>query len=120
MTNYGWRTMVDREGSSFFRDEVRVFIAHRVPDGLQVAEPLTLKLSDPIPLEASEVPSMEPTILPRELAEALLNTLGHVLLGHGDMVSEICRLRHALATSERRVDQLIAGIGRLGGKVNGD
>lgn len=109
--------MIDNGAESFMRDIVKVHIAYRSPDGtFTVVAPMPFTLGEGFPpgVEVrSELPaSME---IPRDLAELLLNALGHAVLGAPRMADRIRDLEQQLRVSERRVDNLIAGIGRLGG-----
>lgn len=112
---------VDPTHQSMWQDTVNIVIAKRMDnnaDTVRVAEPIVITYGREFPAEATGAEAeVHPTVLPRELAEKLLNVLAHVLLGTdgSDVVATITRMRRELATSERRVDALIAGIGRTGG-----
>jgi len=112
-----WRVRVSRDGAgSFMRDELSIFIGCAGPNGAHYALPIEIKLSEAFPIDTSVVPEFEPTRLPVELAEVLFEALTFTLTGVADPVREIAQLRRQLSDANKRLDNLIAGIGRMGGK----
>lgn len=105
-----WRLMVQRDARSFMLDELHLFIGYKDADGFRFVEPLEIKLTEVQPLDGRELPG--PTRVPMELAELLMNHLAYVLLGKGDIVAEVHRLRKERDTANQRLDQLLMGLAR--------
>ncbi len=108
---YGWRVAINATHRFAF-DEVEILLARRSPEGLQVVAPAEIVLgeaSDPL-VQTEQAPAPFLT-LPRDAVEALFEALAGYLLGTSDVV----RLTRDLAAERKRVDALIAGIGRTGG-----
>lgn len=114
---YGWRVMANRDGYDFMRDELTVHIGYRDESGWRFVFPLEFKL-DALVNPDGVMPAEEPPAskIPTELAGALFDCLGHLLLGISDPYEEINRLKRELARERTRVDNLIAGVGRQGGQ----
>lgn len=109
--SYEWRARVSHDPSHFARDQVHILLARRDPEGLRLAAPAEVVLGEPTdPLVQSDEPAAF-LALPAEAAEALFNALAAHFCGTSDVV----RLSRDLVAERRRVDALIAGIGRTGG-----
>lgn len=109
---HGWQVIAEH-GWRFARDEIEIRIAARTHDNQRlIAEPIKIELA-PYVDNAGPI-LMEPTVFPRELAEALYNAIGHTLTGIDKPYDEIVRLRRELNKEHARVDALISGIGSLG------
>jgi hypothetical protein len=106
-----WRVRVNQDISSFARDRVDILLAARNQDGIRLAEPVAWTLGDPQdPAVAPDVEPLPWLVLPTEAAQALFDALAAHFLGTSDVI----RLSRDLAAERRRVDALIAGIGRIG------
>lgn len=105
-----WRVMIEQ--GDFMRDTIKLHIGYRTQEGLRIAKPFVIELGEAIAPEVITPVEQEPTELPRELAELLTTHLGHMLIGSGDMVTTIRQLRSDLAKANKRVDDLISGIGQ--------
>lgn len=110
----GWRVRVVVDDSTFLKDQIKLFMAYKDDDGFRAVSPLVLDLAEYFPT-TTDVP-IEPTVIPRELAEQIYSQLGFVLVGVSEPFEEIRRLRSELAEARRMLGNLINGIGRLGGK----
>jgi hypothetical protein len=108
-----WRARVNQDASDFARDRVQILLAVRDHDGVRLVLPAQVELGEPtdphIAPAADDVPAPWLT-LPGDAARVLFNALAAHFLGTSDVV----RLSQDLAAERRRVDALIAGIGRLG------
>lgn len=113
----GWRVMATVDADTFLRDHVKLFMAYKDENGISAVAPLVLEMTVPVPdtTDVTQI-SIPPTSIPRELAEQIFTQLGYLLLGVSDPIVEIQRLRRELIRANERVDNLINGIGRLGGK----
>lgn len=115
---YGYRVMVNDNDTYFLRDQLSLTILHRTPDGYR---PISIEVKYGAPIPPSEVEGVayefENTILPRELAEILLDTLANYFIGgdEHDIIKENRRLGAELRQERVRLNKLIDGIGRLGG-----
>lgn len=112
-----WRLLIQQDGDTFMRDELNLHIGYRDQDGWRFVLPMSVVLTDPMPNDSaitSDLP--EPTRIPRELAELLLDHLAHALLGRGDIVAEIRRVTRQRDTAERRLDLLLQGLAIRGGQ----
>lgn len=101
----------------FARDEVVIRIVRKEPDGYR---PVTFSfvISDEV-ISYDGTASIEPPecVMPREIAELLLSGFGrHFLSSEGDLVATHERLKRELARVTKQLEDLIAGIGRLGGQ----
>lgn len=115
----GWRSYVEQD---FFRDRIKVYVTYRDHEGLKALKSFPIELVE-VPTDPAQLipPEVEPIEIPREVAETLLEALARALVGGtGDLLDQIHRLQHELRKSEKRVDALINGIGRLGGVPDGD
>lgn len=109
----GWQFRAIGE-TSFVRDEIKLFLAARVPDGLRIALPAPVELDAPIdPFVATDTPPEPFLRIPSEAAEALLQALATQLYGGetATLLGEVQRLRRELKAERLRVDRLIEGIG---------
>lgn len=110
--SFEWRARVSHDPSHFARDQVHILLARRDPDGLRMAAPVEVVLGEPTdPLVQTDESPPPFLALPAEAAEVLFNALAAHFCGTSDVV----RLSRDLAAERRRVDALIAGIGRTGG-----
>lgn len=116
-----YRIMID-DSWRFANDEVILKIAFRTPQGYR---PVTLgfNVRDEITIEgpsaAEEWADEWSSALPRELAELLLTALGRYFLSvEGDLVITNQRLKRELARVTKQLEDLISGIGRLGGNAS--
>lgn len=117
MKTHGWRVMIVRDADTFMQDQLKVFMAYRDSNGIATVNPLVINFNHPVePAEVTPVELPEPTVIPTELAEELFEQLGYYLLGVGEPLREIMRLRAELKIANSRVDALIKGFGQLGGK----
>lgn len=118
----GWKVQVQQDADSFVRDRLTVYMAYRDDEGIRFVKPINWDLGDqlvkPEEVHSRNVLPMEPTYMPKELAERLFENLGYHLLGVGEPLREIQRLRAELSKANSRVDRLIEGIGRLGESTN--
>lgn len=110
---YGWRAYATKDGGSFMRDEVQLYLAKGTSEALHTAE-LKVELGISVPAGTVFTGTVQPSVIPMELAEALFHALAPIMFGVDDLPAECERLTRALAISEARVDKLINGIGRLG------
>lgn len=111
----GWRLKVEHS-HHFRRDELLLYIGYRTgADTMQILNPVKLELGEVLEDGTNDVP--EPIAIPRELAELLVEQLSYIILGVDDPIRECQRLRVELGQANRRLDALIAGIGRLGGQT---
>lgn len=113
----GWRVMSQQGATGFVRDEIELYIAHNSEEGYKAAEPISITLSAPIDIAAGDAADIKPSIIPKELAERLFESLGYTLLGISEPYREIKRLNRELVQERARVDALIKGIERW---ANGD
>lgn len=109
-----WRARVECDPVDFARDQVRILLAESLSDGRRMALPVKVELGD---LNAPDVVAdtggpMDPfVVLTEGAALALFEALARHFIG----TSDIAQLRRDLEAERRRVDALIAGIGRVGG-----
>ena len=114
----GWRVHVLQDESTFLRDQLKIFMAFRDEEGIRMVMPVAFELGELVSnsaIAADPLP-VEPTVMPRELAEQLFSQLGYALLQVAEPYEEIKRLRRELAETKGMLSSLISGIGRLGGK----
>lgn len=99
----------------FARDEVIIKIVKHTQDGVV---PIKLALSElPMVPQNTEMDVEIGNAIPRELAELMLAAFGRYFLSsEGDLVETNARLERELAKANLRLDNLISGIGKLGGK----
>lgn len=114
-----WRVHVESDYRFAF-DQLQVVIAKRDDNGdMAYIKPLSFEV-DPVFVVPTGVfvglPEQITTLMPRELAEAIFDEMGKYLLHTDHPFREIQRLRRELDYANRRVDSLIAGIGRMGGE----
>jgi len=111
-----YQIMVD-DSYRFAQDEVIVKIALRTQDGYRPVT-FTFYVGDEIPAGAAiaEVDAPVTTAIPRELAELMLAAFArHFLSAEGDIVQTVQRQKRELERVTKQLEDLIAGIGRLGG-----
>lgn len=107
--SFEWRARVSHDPSHFALDQVHILLARRDPDGLRMAAPVEVVLGEPTDPLVQPDETLAPFLtLPTEAAEALFE----VLAAHFCGTSDVVRLSRDLAAERRRVDSLIAGIGR--------
>lgn len=114
-----WRVHIESD-YRFALDQLQVVIAKRDDNGdMAYLKPLTFEV-DPEFVMPSGVfvgqPEQITTLMPRELVEALFEAFGRYALHTDNPFREIQRLRRDLDYANRRLDSLIAGIGRMGGE----
>lgn len=112
-----YRMSVDAD-FNFMRDELVIHVVRRTQDGY-VPITLTFVEGDPVTFDATTEEGGNPFPafnMPRELAELWMATLAGYLLGvEGDLVRANQDLKNRLQRSQTQLENLIAGIGRLGG-----
>lgn len=109
-----WRVQVTNH-YSFALDQVHLVIG-RVQDGmLYPIKPIEFEFLPGIPMGTSFDGELPVTVISRELAEQLVHRISFCLLGVDDPVNEIIKLRGELARTHRQLENLIDGIGRIGG-----
>lgn len=111
-----WRARVEHD-YHFALDQLRLFVAKRIDT--ETIQPVQVEFRDLEPVE-SPAPieyTLPHTIIPRELAEVLMNAFAGALLGTEgrDLIAENQRLKRELRHTNHRLDNLITGIGQLGG-----
>lgn len=111
----GWRVMITRDGDSFLRDELSIFMGyHDDENDLRMVKPINFELGDRFPTDVVPPPGVaEPTRIPTELAEALFEALAYTLTGTADVHKENERLKAELHKANSRVDSLIAAVRKL-------
>lgn len=110
-----WTVKIDQDHLHFGRDQLTLTVIEKLSREGYRPVTLTLEYGEVVELAAADV-ELPSTVLPRELCELLLSALARYLLGaEGDVVATINRLRLELVQSNQRLDNLISGIGRLGG-----
>jgi hypothetical protein len=108
-----WRARVNQDASDFARDRVEILLAVRDHDGVRLVLPVQIELGEPTDPHIAPAPDdvLAPWLtLPGDAARVLFDALAAHFLGTSDVV----RLSRDLAAERRRVDALIAGIGRMG------
>lgn len=116
----GYRMMMI-EDYNFARDEVRIAIIKRERDGYRKVK-LTYSIDEEITsLDNSVVPLDDAyTTIPRELAELMLSVLAHHFVSVGsDLVNAMRDKDRQIARVTKQLEDLIAGIGRLGNNGKG-
>jgi hypothetical protein len=111
-----WRVLIVQDEMTFLRDQLKIFMARKDSDGQRMVMPLDFVLGEPIS-DLSTIQlgkDIQPTVIPRELAELLYAQLGYTLLNVDDPLKEIRRLRHENAETKKMLTSLIESIGRLG------
>jgi hypothetical protein len=109
-----WRAHVLRDSYDFQVDRVRILLAEDGADGRRTVLPVKVETGEPADPIVSEGPPPEAFLtLPAEAGEALFSALAEYFIGTSDIV----RLSRDLAAERKRVDALIAGIGRTGGVI---
>lgn len=107
-----YRAHVDRH-FRFAEDLLVIRLAKRTSTGLV---PITLTLTEHDSLMLPIADDVLASELPTELCEAIFNALAPTMVGtaSGNHVQEIAQLRAQLARTTKQLEDLIAGIGRLG------
>jgi hypothetical protein len=109
-----WRAVVQCDESDFQRDRLRILLAVDGAEGRRVAQPVKVEMGEPFTSYAQIMESPPPEAfltLPEPAAVALFKALARRFIG----TSDVERLRRDLEAERRRVDALIAGLGRVGG-----
>ena len=101
--------------TQFHRDEIRIFLGRRVDGGFQVASEAKFEFGETFDPMVAQVDDPQPfLVVPTEAAEAMFNALAIQLLGRdgATLLQDNRRLRCELEEERKRVDNLIAGIGK--------
>jgi hypothetical protein len=118
--NGDYRMAVDAD-YHFAADLIQCRLVRRTIGGYV---PITVTFEEGEPMEVSALSTVDAPpafTIPRELAELFMGTFAAYLLGvpDGDLVRANQELRHQLSRVTSQLDNLIAGIGRMGGKQDG-
>lgn len=109
-----YRMQINRDYNAFVRDELTLMIIRSVGGKTQ---PVILRL-EYITDNLDETQQVPTSNLPTELCELLLTALARELLSaESDLVKENHKLRNQLERVTKQLDNLIAGIGMLGGQA---
>ena len=109
-----YRVYVD-VGRKFAEDTLVVYVAAREHDVVTVYALSLVKVFD-APVGTAMPATVDIPDIPREACEAIFSALAPSMIGttSGDYVQEIAELRTQLARTTKQLEDLIAGIGRLG------
>jgi hypothetical protein len=118
--NGSYRMAVDAD-YHFAADLIQCRLVRKTQEGYV---PLTITIEEGEPMKVSPHAVSEappPFTIPRDMAELFMGTFAAYLLGvpDGDLVRANQDLRHQLSRVTNQLDNLIAGIGRLGGNERG-
>jgi hypothetical protein len=111
-----YRMSVDAD-YHFAADLIQCRLVRRTLHGY-VPLTITIEEGEPMTVDALSTTEAPPAFtMPRELAELMMATFAGYLLGvpDGDLVRANQELRHQLSRVTNQLDNLIAGIGRMGG-----
>lgn len=120
-----WRVMIKQDDGDFMRDQLVLYVAQRELGGSYPGSyrpvTLTVEIGEPISTDLLHTTDFKlpESRIPTELCEVLLAALARYLLSvpEGDLAATIQRLRTEKERTERQLESLIAGIGRMGGKA---